>query len=105
MATRENMNIVIGKDVKSRLYNVVFSPISSTADLPTMKFFQLWIYCTEKDGTAEKVRLFGNSSIGKVALAAYFHRAHYNSPMALAAHFCRYPALRGISRAVSKFRV
>jgi hypothetical protein len=49
-----------------------------------------------------KVRLSGNSSIGKVALAAYFHRAHYNSPMALAAYFCRYPASRGISRAVAK---
>jgi hypothetical protein len=59
-----------------------------------------------------KVRLSGNSSISKVALAAYFHRAHYNlpmalaayshrahynSPMALAAYFCRYPASRGIS--------
>jgi hypothetical protein len=33
---------------------------------------------------------------------AYFHRAHYNSPMALAAYFYRYPASRGISRAVSK---
>jgi hypothetical protein len=49
-----------------------------------------------------KVRLSGNSSIGKVALAAYFHRAHYNSPLALAAYFCRYPASRGISRAVPK---
>jgi hypothetical protein len=78
------------------------------------------------------VRLSGNSSIGKVAVAAYFHgahynspvalaayfhrahynspmalaahfhRAHYNSPMASAAHFCRYPASRGISRAVPK---
>jgi hypothetical protein len=36
-----------------------------------------------------KVRLSDNSSIGKVALAAYFHRAHYNSPMALAAYFHR----------------
>jgi hypothetical protein len=36
-----------------------------------------------------KVRVSGNSSIGKVALAAYFHRAHYNSPMALAAYFHR----------------
>jgi hypothetical protein len=34
-----------------------------------------------------KVRISGNSSIGKVALAAYF---------------CRYPASRGISRAVPK---
>jgi hypothetical protein len=50
-----------------------------------------------------KVRLSGNSSNGKVALAAHFHRAHYNSPMALAAYFCRYPASRGISRAVPKF--
>jgi hypothetical protein len=49
-----------------------------------------------------KVRLSGNSFIGKVALAAYFHRAHYNSPVALAAYFCRYPASRGISRAVPK---
>jgi hypothetical protein len=49
-----------------------------------------------------KIRLSGNTSIGKVALAAYFHRAHYNSPMALAAYFCRYPASRGISRAVPK---
>jgi hypothetical protein len=48
------------------------------------------------------VRLSGNSSIGKVALAAYFHAAHYNSPMALAAYFCRYPASRGIYRAVPK---
>jgi hypothetical protein len=47
-----------------------------------------------------KVRLSGNSSIGKVALAAYFHRAHYNSPVALAAYF--FPASRGISRAVPK---
>jgi hypothetical protein len=52
--------------------------------------------------TTVKVRLSGNSSIGKVALAAYFHRAHYNSPMALAACFCRYLASRGISRAVPK---
>jgi hypothetical protein len=51
---------------------------------------------------AVKVRLSGNSSIDKVALAAYFHRAHYNSPMALAAYFCRYTASRGISRAVPK---
>jgi hypothetical protein len=49
-----------------------------------------------------KVRSSGNSFIGKVALAAYFHSAHYNSPMALAAYFCRYPASRGISRAVPK---
>jgi hypothetical protein len=49
-----------------------------------------------------KVHLSGNSYIGKVALAAYFHRAHYNSPMALAAYFCRYPASCGISRAVPK---
>jgi hypothetical protein len=79
-----------------------------------------------------KVGLSGNSSIGRVALAAYFHRAHYNSPMALAAYFhrahynslialaayfhrahnnspmalaayfCSYPASRGISRAVPK---
>jgi hypothetical protein len=49
-----------------------------------------------------KVRLSGNSSIGKVARAAYFHRAHYNSPMVLAAYFCRYPVSRGISRAVPK---
>jgi hypothetical protein len=49
-----------------------------------------------------KVRLSGNSSIGKVTLAAYFHRAHYNSPVALAAYFCCYPALRGVSRAVPK---
>jgi hypothetical protein len=40
-----------------------------------------------------EVGLFGNSSIGKVALAAYFHRAHYKSPVALAAYFCRYPAV------------
>jgi hypothetical protein len=40
-----------------------------------------------------KVRLSGNSSVGKIALAAYFHRAHYNSPVALAAYFCRYPAV------------
>jgi hypothetical protein len=52
--------------------------------------------------TTVKVRLSGNSSIGKVALAVYFHRAHYNSPMALAAYFCHYPALHGISRAVLK---
>jgi hypothetical protein len=37
-----------------------------------------------------------------MALAAYFHRAHYNSPVALVAYFCRYPASRGISRAVPK---
>jgi hypothetical protein len=64
-----------------------------------------------------KVRLSGDSSIGKVApaayyhrahynspmaLAAYFHRAHYNSPMTLAAYFCRYRTSRGISRAVPK---
>jgi hypothetical protein len=49
-----------------------------------------------------KVRFYSNSSIGKVALAAYFHRAHYNSPTALAAYFCRYPATRDISRAVPK---
>jgi hypothetical protein len=49
-----------------------------------------------------KVRLSGNLSIGKIALAAYFHRAHYNSPMALAAYFCCYLAKRGISRAVPK---
>jgi hypothetical protein len=49
-----------------------------------------------------KVHLSGNSSIGKVALAAYFHRGHYDSPMAVAAYFCRYPASRGISRAVLK---
>jgi hypothetical protein len=52
--------------------------------------------------TTVKVGLSGNSSIGKVALAAYFHRAHYNSLMALAAYFCRYPTSRGISRAVPK---
>jgi hypothetical protein len=52
--------------------------------------------------TAVKVRLSGNSSIVKVALAAYFHRAHYNSPMALAAYFCRSPVSCGISRAVPK---
>jgi hypothetical protein len=85
-----------------------------------------------KEQHTVKFRLSGNSSIGKVALAAYFHRAHYNSPMALAAYFhrahynspvalaayfhrahynspvalaayfCRYPASRGISRAVPK---
>jgi hypothetical protein len=49
-----------------------------------------------------KVYLSGNSSIGKVALAAYFQRAHCNSPMALAAYFCHYPVSRGISRAVLK---
>jgi hypothetical protein len=49
-----------------------------------------------------KVRLSSTSSNGKVALAAYFHRAHYNSPTALAAYFCRYPAPRGISRAAPK---
>jgi hypothetical protein len=48
------------------------------------------------------VGLSGNLSIGKVALAAYFHRAHYNSPMVLAAYFCHYPASRDISRAVPK---
>jgi hypothetical protein len=47
--------------------------------------------------TRLNVRLSDNSSIGKVALAAYFHRVHYNSPMALAAYFYRYPASRGTS--------
>jgi hypothetical protein len=41
-------------------------------------------------------------SISKVALAAYFYTAHYNSPRTLAANFCHYPASRGISRAVPK---
>jgi hypothetical protein len=49
-----------------------------------------------------KVRLSGNSSIGKVALAAYFHTAHYNSPMARVTYFFCYPASCGISTAVSK---
>jgi hypothetical protein len=49
-----------------------------------------------------KFRLSGNSFIGKVALAPYFHRAHYNSPMVLVAYFCRYPAPGGISTAVLK---
>jgi hypothetical protein len=43
----------------------------------------------KKNRYTVKVRLSGNPSIGKVALAAYFHRAHYNSPMALAAYFHR----------------
>jgi hypothetical protein len=39
---------------------------------PLILTFTLFIYTV-------KVRLSGNSSIGKAALAAYFHRAHYNS--------------------------
>jgi hypothetical protein len=46
----------------------------------------LWTSCSLD---TVKVRLSGNTSIDKVALAAYFRRAHYNSLMALAAYFRR----------------
>jgi hypothetical protein len=49
----------------------------------------LWVTIGYNNKMTVKVRLSGNSSIGKVALAAYFHRAYYNSPMALAAYFHR----------------
>jgi hypothetical protein len=64
--------------------------VSSNPDVCIFCFYDHVVFATE-------VRLSGNSSIGKAALAAYFHRAHYNSPMAPAAYFCRNPASRGIS--------
>jgi hypothetical protein len=68
-----------------------------SADLPFVFFLKL-----PPVNITVKVRLPGNSSIGRVAVAAYFHRAHYNSRMALAAYFCHYLASHGISRAVLK---
>jgi hypothetical protein len=82
-------------DVRLSLYNL-HAPVGRSEQLDIL---QISIHITVK------VHLSDNSPIGKVALAAYFHTAHYNSPMALAAYFCRYPASRGISRAVPKVSV
>jgi hypothetical protein len=78
-----------------RRYNQFSKWITGTCSFMIRILFAQWVHlrawtqAIRSDASTVKVHLSGNSSIGKVALAAYFHSAHYNSPMALAAYFHR----------------